>query len=271
MDLTRPKSLDIAKDAALKAGSLLSDQFWTGNQVGSLKADRTLVTEADEAADQLIREIILNAFPEDGILSEEASTTLPETEYVWIIDPLDGTVNFSRGLNYWGVSIARLKNGYPDTAAVFFPLTDELFTASLGEGASLNGKQLRVNPEYNPDLFPIFVHCSRMHETYQVDLPYKKRSLGAAAYHLCLIANNTAILGFESTVRIWDFAASWLIIQEAGGVVESFGDQQPFPAIPGKDYHKVPFPIAAAISENVLAEARKKVKSVKLMMEETKK
>ena len=260
MDVNGPNRYDVAKEAATRTGRILIEQFWNENQTGSLKADRTLVTEADKAADEMIRETIQKPFPEDGILSEEGSTTLPETENVWIIDPLDGTVNFSRGLSYWGVSIARLKNGFPHSAAIYFPLTDELFSASLGEGAYLNKNRLIINSDYDPDLFPIFVHCSRMHETYRVvDLPYKKRSLGAAAYHLCLIANNTAILGFESTVRIWDFAASWLIIQEAGGFVESFGDQQPFPVIPGKDYHRIPFPIAAAVSESVLEEARKKI------------
>ena len=126
---------DVAKEAAVSTGRILFEQYWNENQTGSLKADRTLVTEADKAADLMIREIIQKSFPEDGILSEEGSTTLPETDNVWIIDPLDGTVNFSRGLNYWGVSIARLKDGFPHSAAIYFPLADELFSASLGEGA----------------------------------------------------------------------------------------------------------------------------------------
>ena len=85
-------------------------------------------------------------------------------------------------------------------------------------------RPLTVDPEFDENMFPLFVHCSRMHQRYNVNLPYKKRSLGAAAYHLCLIANNKAVLALESTVRIWDFAASWLIIQEAGGLIESFGE-----------------------------------------------
>ncbi len=250
---------EVAKEAALAAGKMLVETYKVGGQKGQLKADRTLVTEADHKADQMIREIILGSFPEDGILSEEGSTILPDGEHVWIVDPLDGTVNFSRGLIYWGVSIAHLQNGSPKSAAVYFPLTEELFSASLGGGAALNGRRLAIQQDFDSNLFPIFMHCSRMHQRYQVTLPFKKRSLGAAAYHLCLVANNTAILAFESTVRIWDFAASWLIIQEAGGRIESLGKSQPFPAEPGKDYHKMPFPIAAAVSDSVLEKARKNI------------
>jgi myo-inositol-1(or 4)-monophosphatase len=251
--------VEIARQAALQTGKMLAERFIEGNQAGKLKGDKTLVTEADHAADQLIREIILSAFPDDGILSEEGSTVYPENENVWIIDPLDGTVNFFRGIQYWGVSIAHLKNGVPRSAALYFPITDELYSAAQGTGAVYNNNPLKIERDFDLDLFPLFMHCSRMHQRYQVDLPYKKRSLGAAAYHLSLVANNTAVLAFESTVRIWDFAASWLIIKEAGGLIESFGEAPPFPANPGTDYHKIPFPIAAALSESILAEARNNI------------
>lgn len=251
--------LGVAVQAARTTGAMLADLFHTGNQQGRLKADRTLVTEADQAADEMIREIICGSFPGDGILSEEGSTTLPDTEHVWIIDPLDGTVNFSRGLLYWGVSIAHLEGGFPRSAAVSFPLINQLFSASLGEGAWLNGQRLSTNPDFDASLFPLFLHCSRIHQRYQIELPYKKRSLGAAAYHLCQIANNNAVLAFESTVRIWDFAASWLIIQEAGGRIASFSESNPFPVEPGKDYHKLPFPIVAAVSDTVMEEAKQNI------------
>lgn len=251
--------LELARKAAHQTGITLLDLYQKGNQTGSLKGDHTLVTEADKAADKMIQEMILREFPDDQILSEERSTIFPGSQHVWIIDPLDGTVNFSRGLDYWGVSIAHLENGMPRSAALYFPVTDELFSAVRGEGAFLNDQSLKVSADFDEDLFPIFVHCSRMHKRYHANLPYKYRSLGAAAYHLCLIANNKAVLAFESTVRIWDFAASWLIIQEAGGLVESFGEKQPFPAQPETDYHKIPFPIIAGASKEVLEKARKNI------------
>jgi myo-inositol-1(or 4)-monophosphatase len=207
----------------------------------------------------MIQEMILKEFPGDEVLSEEASTIFPSSQHVWIIDPLDGTVNFSRGFSYWGVSIAHLENGLPQTAATYFPVTDELFTAVLGGGAYLNGQPLQVCEDFDEVLFPVFVHCSRMHDRYQARLPYKKRSLGAAAYHLCLIANNKAVLAFESSVRIWDFAASWLIVREAGGLIEPFGEKEPFPAQAGMDYHNIPFPIIAGASKKVLVQARDQI------------
>lgn len=251
--------LALARKAARQTGKTLLDLYQKGNQTGFLKEDHTLVTEADRAADKMIQEMILKEFPEDQILSEEGSTIFPNSQHVWIIDPLDGTVNFSRGLDYWGVSIAHLENGIPRSAALYFPVTDELFSAVQGSGALLNDQPLKVSEDSKQDLFPIFVHCSRMHKHYKTNLPYKTRSLGAAAYHLCLIANNKAVLAFESTVRIWDFAASWLVIQESGGIVESFGEKQPFPTQPDTDYHKIQFPIIAGTSKRVLAEARKNI------------
>jgi len=253
------KRIDLARKAALQTGKILLDLYQKGDQTGYLKEDRSLVTEADKAADKMIQKMIQDEFPEDQILSEEGSTIYPDNEHTWVIDPLDGTVNFSRGLGCWGVSIAHLENGIPQTTALYFPVTDELFTAVQGEGALLNGQPLKVLEDSEKNLFPIFFHCSRMHKRYRVNLPYKTRSLGAAAYHLCLIANNKAVLTFESTVRIWDFAASWLVVQEAGGKIESFGEKQPFPAQPDTDYHGIPFPIIAGSSKKVLAEARNNI------------
>jgi len=253
------KRIDLAKKAALQTGKFLLDLYQKGDQNGYLKEDNSLVTEADKAADKMIQKMIQDEFPEDQILSEEGSTIYPDNEHTWVIDPLDGTVNFSQGLGCWGVSIAHLENGVPQTAALYFPVTDELFTAVQGEGALLNGHPLKVLGFSNKDLFPIFFHCSRMHKRYRVNLPYKTRSLGAAAYHLCLIANNKAVLAFESTVRIWDFAASWLVVQEAGGKIESIGEKRPFPALPETDYHGIPFPIIAGSSKKVIAEARNNI------------
>jgi myo-inositol-1(or 4)-monophosphatase len=247
--------LAFAKSAAVETGKKLLDHFYNGNRQGKLKADQTLVTKADRDADRLLQDLIGKEFPGDGILSEEGSTVFPGNEHVWVLDPLDGTVNFSLGLHYWGVSIAHLEHGVPQTAAVYFPVIDELYTASSGEGAELNGTQILVSDPPVDSPYSVFVHCSRMHDRYQVTLPYKTRSLGAVAYHLCLVTKGTALLAFESTPKLWDFAASWLIIKEAGGVIRANGDLQPFPAQSGIKYNDQAYAILAATSEAIMDKA----------------
>jgi len=256
MAITR---LELAVDIAIQTGKLLQEYIQKGNLQATLKTDHTLVTEADQAADRLIQEMISREFPDDQILSEEGNTIFPHCQHVWVIDPLDGTVNFSQGLNYWGVSIAHLVDGYPQTAALYFPETEELFSGVKGHGAELNGVSLQVSEKSSDAFFPIFVHCSRMDLRYKVTLPYKKRSLGAAAYHLCLVSKNSAILAFESSPKIWDYAGAWLIVSEAGGVIESLGEKGPFPAQAGADYQEISFSIIAAASDEILAEAKKNI------------
>ena len=250
-----PTRLYAVTQMARNTGNELLTLFNEGNRAGEMKSDHTLVTAADRQADQMIQDFIQEQFPGEGILSEEKATVYPKTKHAWVIDPLDGTVNFSKGLLYWGVSIAHLVDGIPQDGAVYFPMINEMYTASRGKGAFLNEKSLWIKRESKDELFPLFVHCSRMHQRYTTRVGYKKRSLGAAAYHLCLIAKNTAALALESTPRIWDFAAAWLIIEEAGGAIRALGEEQPFPTQAGIDYGKKPYSILAARSTAILAEA----------------
>jgi len=247
--------LEFVKKAAISVGNELLDHFHNGNREAQLKSDRTLVTEADHKADQLLQEMIKKSFPSDGVLSEESSTIYPDNEHVWIIDPLDGTVNFSLGLHYWGVSISHLESGQPHDAALYFPVIDELYSATAGAGAELNGKPLLTSNPPVKSHYPVFSHCSRMQKHYQVNLPYKKRVLGSAAYSQCLIPKGTAILSFESTPKIWDLAASWLIVEESGGIIRVLEGQQPFPAQPGIDYIDQSYSVISAGSEDVIKKA----------------
>ena len=213
-------TLEFAIQLAKKTGKLLTEYYQpTGIDV-NIKSDRTVVTEADLAADKLLRESIAHNYPDDGILSEEAGTIYPPNKHaVWIIDPLDGTTNFSLGLHYWGVSIARLVDGSPDLGVLYFPLLDELFTASKGAGAFLNGSQLIVKPPTPDQPTSFFSCCSHGNQFYKLEIRYKTRILGSAAYGLATVARGSAILAFEVTPKVWDFSASWLITQEAGGII----------------------------------------------------
>ena len=246
---------------AQETGKLLLHYYRPAGITTTLKSDYTVVTEADLAADRLLQSHIAEAFPDDGILSEEAGTTYPENKSaVWIIDPLDGTTNFSLGLHYWGISIAHLVDGIPDFGVLYFPLLDELFTASRGGGAYLNGSRLTVKPPNPNQPISFFSCCSRAYRYYNVDIRYKTRILGSAAYGLVTVARGSAILAFEVTPKVWDFSASWLITQEAGGLIASLNGEKPYPLIPGIDYGTISYPLLTAATPELLAEGRSKIR-----------
>jgi myo-inositol-1(or 4)-monophosphatase len=252
--------LDYASQLAQDTGYLLLDFYKTNGIPANLKPDHTVVTEADLAADCFIYDSIQANFPEDGILSEEASTIYPEGKsHVWIIDPLDGTTNFSLGLHYWGVSIARLREGNPEIAALYFPLLGELFTASKGGGATLNGNRLHVKSPVSSHPETFFSCCSRTHRQYKVDIRYKTRILGSAAYGLSTVARGSAILAFEATPKVWDFSGSWLITQEAGGVIAPLHGGSPYPLAPGKDYGQLKYPMLAATTQANWDQGQRKI------------
>ena len=245
---------------ARQAGERLLEYYQPGGIQAKFKSDRTVVTEADTAADKLIRDAIQDAYPNDGILSEEAGTIYPEGKsVVWVIDPLDGTTNFSLGLHYWGVSIARFVVGEPDFGVLYFPLLDEVFQASRGGGAFLNSSRLQVKPPDSSIPATFFSCCSRTQKQYDVSIRYKTRILGSAAYGLASVARGSSILAFEVTPKIWDFAASWLITQEAGGTIAPLNDKFPFPLVPGTDYKGKNYPLLAAPSLKLWSEGHEKI------------
>jgi myo-inositol-1(or 4)-monophosphatase len=249
--------LDFAAQLAGRAGAFLRERFELSGAPAARKPDRTVVTEADLAVDRLIAAAIREAYPEDQILSEELQTTFgPDQLPTWVIDPLDGTTNFSLGIHHWGVSIARLVNGWPDTAALYFPLLDELYTAQRGQGAALNGERIHARPPVKDRPAAFFSCCTRTHREYSVSVPYKTRILGTAAYSLCLVARGAALLSFEATPKLWDLAAAWLVVEEAGGQVEMLAGGYPFPARPGFDYSGQNFPTVGAATPELIGKAR---------------
>jgi myo-inositol-1(or 4)-monophosphatase len=253
-------TLTFATQLAKKTGDLLLSYYKTSGIHAELKSDRTVVTEADFAADQLLRESIQLVYPNDGILSEEAGTIFPAHKpAVWIVDPLDGTTNFTLGLHYWGISIARLIDGQPDLGVLYFPLLDELFTATKGEGAFLNDSQLHGKPPTRDQPWSFFSCCSRTFRQYDVKIRYKTRILGSAAYGLATVARGSAALAFEVTPKVWDFSASWLITQEAGGVIAPISGESPFPLIPGMDYDQISYPVLAAATPELWDQGQKKI------------
>ena len=253
-------ALQFIAQLATQAGSLLAERFHLSGTHADLKADRSFVTESDLASDRLIGAAIRQAFPQDHILSEEKDTSSAAgAPAVWVIDPLDGTTNYAVGMHVWGVSIARLEQGIPTLAALYFPLLDELYTAQRGAGAWLNGAPIHTRPPDETQPLSFFVCCSRTHRRYKVSIPYKARILGSSAYSYCMLARGAALIAFEATPKVWDLAGGWLVVQEAGGVIETLFAPPPFPLSPETDYARSSFPTLAAATPDLLAQSRQQI------------
>jgi len=187
-----------------------------------------LVTNADIKTDQLICQRISAAFPDDLILSEESSPDIGVVQElgasIWIIDPIDGTVNFAHGHNQSAVSIAYVKDSTIEVGVVFNPFSDELFSAQRGSGAWLNGNPIQVSVEtemkraliatgFPYDKSTLEPMIERVHAVLKncADI----RRLGSAALDICFVAMGR-LDGYYESLSLWDFAAAQLIAKEAG-------------------------------------------------------
>jgi myo-inositol-1(or 4)-monophosphatase len=254
-------SLKFATEIATQVGKLLLTFFKPDGTYTSIKEDYSVVTEADLAADQAIAEAIQHEYPTESLISEELQPSIGETgSAVWVVDPLDGTTNFSLGMPIWGVSIARLVDGWPMIAAIYFPVLDEMFTAQQGGGAFLNGERIQTQPPIPGQPNSFFSCCTRTNQRYDVSIRYKTRILGSACYSFCAVARGMAVISFEATPKIWDIAGSWLILTEAGGIIETLDNSQPFPLQANYDYRLMSFPTISGANAEMASQARKQIK-----------
>lgn len=220
------------------------------------KRDGTLVTETDIAIDRLISQRLAATYPGHRILSEEQITAYDaSTEFTWVVDPIDGTTNFARGLPIWGVSIALLHDGLPVVGVVDFPLIQERFTAASGIGAWRNGERIQTYTGNHAGDQQLLMKCTRTDRRLQIQTPLKSRVCGSAAYHLCKVADGTALIGVEATPKVWDLAAAWLVIIEAGGVITNWRQEPVFPlAAVSKEYVTAATPVIAAANQSIMRE-----------------
>ncbi|MEK6221125.1 MAG: hypothetical protein N2D54_02655 [Chloroflexota bacterium] len=259
-------TLEFTETLAKKTGDLLMSYYHPEGIKSTLKPDKTVVTEADLAADEFISMGISENYPQELILSEEANTiTDGDKSTVWIIDPLDGTNNFSQGLAIWGVSIARVVNGYPETAALYFPVVNELYSAQKNVGAFYNQTQIKLNSKNKRPETGIFTCCTRTLKYYKTSIPYTTRIWGSTTYDMCNVARGTVAIGFQATPKIWDIAAGWLVLQEAGAQVSVLAGPDPFPLKPSQDYDKFDFPIYMTINQTLSDMAQKNIKNNKAL------
>lgn len=192
------------------------------------------VTEVDRAAEDIIIRLLQKTYPEHGFLAEESGSTNPDADYIWIIDPLDGTTNFVRGIPHYAVSIACQYQGKLEHAVIYNPVTREEFTASRGRGAQLNGRRIRVSKRTTLDgaLLGTGIpfrshHSEKLHGYVQVlkELATQTagiRRAGAATLDLAYVAAGRFDAFWEIGLKPWDVAAGALLIQEAGGLVSDF-------------------------------------------------
>ena len=223
------------------------------------KTDGTLVTQADQWADKTIREAIAAKFPDHGALTEETEHCFPSQDWCWVVDPIDGTTNFTRGIPIWGISLGLLYKGTPVFGYVHFPQIGQSFHGYwYGEsglsgptGAFCNGELIQTSRD-EPSLNHLFNLCARSTAVLKQKLPCKVRMIGVASYSLLWVASGAALGGVESTPKVWDVAAAWVILQAAGGVFVPLRPGSLFPLQVGKDYGQMPFTCLAAGREELV-------------------
>ena len=241
MSLNLHPMVNVAVKAARAAGSIINRAALDIESVRvSQKKANDFVTEVDQAAEAVIIETLLQAYPGHGILAEESGNVhgARDSEFVWIIDPLDGTTNFIHGLPTYCVSIALAVRGKVEQAVVYDPTRNDLFTATKGRGAFLNDRRLRVSkrtqlkdslvstgfPYREGDDFDQYLVMMGdvMRRTAGLRRP------GAAALDLAYVAAGYTDAFFEKGLQPWDVAAGSLLVTEAGGLVGNFSGESDF-------------------------------------------
>lgn len=222
--------LAFAIEAARQAGQATMPWFQSSGLIADGKSDGSPVTQADRAAEQLVRELVASAYPQDGVIGEEFPPTEGSSERTWIIDPIDGTMSFIHGVPLFGTMLACMHRGEPEIGVIYLPGLDEWVAAEVGAGCwwYRNGRgpeKARVSPQR--DIAGSMLLTTSME--YYRDEQQKRawaRFVGMGAhtrgwsdcYAFVLLATGRADAVVEPGVKLWDIAAVPPIINEAGGV-----------------------------------------------------
>jgi myo-inositol-1(or 4)-monophosphatase len=200
----------------------------------SWKADGSMLTRADLDIQTVLERDIRAAFPRDCVLGEEGMLSGPrDALYRWVLDPIDGTNNFGRGLPGFSVSVGVLRGGSPVAGAVYDPVSDWLFSAAAGQGARLNGRRIQLTPSRlsSRSLFAI-------RTPFEDGIPapvarwlerYRLRRFGSTALHLCYAALGALAFVHDHDAAIWDIAGAAAVLLEAGGVITAPDGRPLFP------------------------------------------
>ncbi|AIQ11143.1 inositol monophosphatase family protein [Paenibacillus durus] len=230
----------VAINAAAKAGEYIKSRQGTVKELGTKSSARDLVTEVDKGAEQMIRRLVMTHYPDHAFLGEEgvepganavtaALEELKDNEYLWIVDPVDGTTNFVHGFPFYTVSIALAVRGELTVGVIYDPVRDEMFVAEKGKGAYVHGVKTAVSSEAALDdsLIAIGFPPDRQFAqptnlaAFQNILPKVRgvRAGGSAALHLAYVAAGRVSAYYEAGLSPWDCAAGVLLVKESGGVV----------------------------------------------------
>ena len=222
-----------------------------------IKGDGTPVTDLDVEVNARIVEAVAGHFPDHAVVSEEMETTYDGSRWAWIVDPVDGTSNFTAGLPYWCVAAALTLEGLPVLAVVDSPPLDLRFVAMRGRGATRNGQPLRVRDAVDLDdqrnrHIPLFLTAGTVRRA-RPKVRLNPRVMGSAALDLCHVADGTGAAAISLIPKVWDVAAGSLLVQEAGGVLVTLDGPPLLPLQPGVDYERRSAPICAAADADFVA------------------
>jgi len=218
-----------------EAGQAQKESFRKTHSIDIKESISSIVTEVDLRCDQIISDAIRREFPTNNILTEESGLTDNRSRFTWVIDPLDGTSNFAAGIPWFGILIALFENDLPILAGAYLPMDDLLYFAESGKGSSLNGKSLQIEHAVLRDSlvgFAIDYTEDAGFLNYGMNL-YQLLILNArnvrctnSLVDLMMVADGSMGGSINMCTKIWDIAAPWLIIREAGGTMKDVYNQE---------------------------------------------
>lgn len=219
--------LEAAVEAAQAAGGLLRANFG-GSLAVDLNEAHDIKLELDRRSQALIESLLLKRYPGHAIYGEEGVSGSPDSEFQWVIDPIDGTVNFFYGIPHFAISIALRQSGKIITGVIYDPMRDELWACSAGSKATLNGSPISVSKRCDVAEAIVSVGVSKSIETIDRGIPLfermlrsakKCRMMGSASLDIAYVACGRLDAYIESSVSLWDVASGILLVEAAGGKV----------------------------------------------------
>jgi myo-inositol-1(or 4)-monophosphatase len=242
----RVSDVDIAEVREwAREGGVLARRYFN-NVARQRKADRSWVTQADVEVEQMLRERISARHPDHGVMGEEQGVGAIDREFVWSIDPIDGTGAFVSGLPLWCVSIGLMRWGVPYLGVIYLPILDDCYWADAEGPAYRNDEQISVLAAETIDGNDWMAVSSYAHRTFAISFPGKTRALSSIAADLCYVSRGSALGALIGRANLWDVAAGMAILRAAGGVARGLS---------GADLKTVDLLDGRKLSEPIIAAA----------------